>query len=549
MAGEDFHWTFGDKAHIRFPSGGDPVVDAPHSFLSGEGSATISDSGGNLLFHTDGTNLYGPPPVNAVINPVGQPLGGNSSSCHSAIIVPPAPGGSLYHVFAVGDWDPPQAHIGPVRYTPVSLSPTLALAAPTTSLTFGPLRAAEKLAAVSHQNCRGYWVVSLHIDATTPATGELFAMLVDSDAGPTSGNTVHQAYPYPPPEHGYCTKFSPDGSLLAMSSLTRIDILNFDRATGAFTKHSQVVGGDPLDALYGVEFSPNGKYLYFTAHKSGRVWRHIIPASGSGSVALGTVAPIQPWTLPPSWGGAATVGALQLGPNGKIYGAKYGDYTLFEIGDPDNASLGSIDIKTNATQADGQDLLLSAGAGYLGLPTFTRPAGDCDDRCRAIAEQVEEQIARRRLVNSMPPCRGEPEEPRCEPLEMPAVVPQTFIRWGDSACDCIESDDTEVMQLTVCNPYSNVTLSNLVVHELAVVDANGSPVPLLPDGTPSIELVPAGPHCFDDIAPCACVTREFMVRLRGALSGPYRILVRGICFDACFHGDEEACFSFEVCKD
>ena len=61
--------------------------------------------------------------------------------------------------------------------------------------------------------------------------------------------------------------------------------------------------------------------------------------------------------------------------------------------------------------------------------------------------------------------------------------------------------------------------------------------------------MPIGPYCFDDIPPCACVNREFVLRLRGAPGGPYRILIRGICFDARIHADAEACFAFDVCKD
>lgn len=61
-----------------------------------------------------------------------------------------------------------------------------------------------------------------------------------------------------------------------------------------------------------------------------------------------------------------------------------------------------------------------------------------------------------------------------------------------------------------------------------------TPLPMLPNGDPSIELVPVGPYCFDDIAPCTCVTRELVLRRRGAPGGPCRIRVRGICFDVCF---------------
>jgi hypothetical protein len=176
---------------------------------------------------------------------------------------------------------------------------------------------------------------------------------------------------------------------------------------------------------------------------------------------------------------------------------------------------------------------------------------EAEKNCRKLAALVNEQLASTPKFNPLRPCddRQPFEKPECHPLDMPPIAPWTSIRWGDSKCDCIEGDDTEIMHLTVCNPYKNLTLSNLVVTQLIVVDANGNPVPNLPDGSPSIQLVPVGPYCFDDIAPCTCVTREFVLRLRGAPPGTYHILLKGICFDACFHGDEEDCFIFNVCKD
>ncbi|MEI9853027.1 MAG: hypothetical protein WDN24_21700 [Sphingomonas sp.] len=53
---------------------------------------------------------------------------------------------------------------------------------------------------------------------------------------------------------------------------------------------------------------------------------------------------------------------------------------------------------------------------------------------------------------------------------------------------------------------------------------DGGEVPGLPDGTPSVQVVPLGPVCFGDIPPCrdetpGCVSREFVVRTRGARGG------------------------------
>ncbi|MEA3011595.1 MAG: hypothetical protein QOD42_140 [Sphingomonadales bacterium] len=540
----NWHWTFGAYCHISFQNGGDPVDMSPQAFVTDDGCATISDTSGNLLFYTDGRNLYNAAHVQ--INGSTSPLGGGPHSCHSAIIVPPAGGGARYHILAVGEWP---ANVGPLTYTAVSVSGSGAVSIPSgpAPLGFGPSQAAEKLAAVSHADCDKYWVISLNIDGTQPAVGTLHSMLIASDAGPTPVSS--QPYPFTStvaPKS--CVKFSQDGTLLAITSLDTIDIVKFDRATGLIAAHSQITGLTGTKRPYGVEFSPNGLYLYFTS-LPGSIRRHTMGASGSSTPVTSTVQ-IAMVSFPAQ---GASIGALELAPNGKIYGASV-LHTPFEIGDPDNATAtaAAVLFKPMATKAGGGNLVFPPNTfSMLGLPTFTRIPPDCDDQCSTLAAEINATLEdRAELHNSMATCKGEPPPPRqCQPLPIPEIRPQTYITWGNSKCDCIEGDDTEIMYLTVCNPYSNLTLSNLTVYELAVVDANGNPVPNLPDGTPSIQLVPIGPYCFDDIAPCTCVSREFVLRLRGAPGGKYEIRVEGICFDACFHGDTDACFGFEVCQD
>lgn len=535
MAGHDYHWIFGAGCHISFPAGGNPVSLPNRTFATNEGSAVASDASGGLRFYTEGKRLYDP--TGTIINPSPQPeLGGTHSSTHSALVVPPAGGGSLHHIFAVGDWDGSnQPNVGPVTHCTVAAGGSVSIVSPPTDLMFGPLRSTEKLAGVPHEDCERYWLVAFDAPTAAGAQAFLHAILVSSDAPPTA--SVKSPYAA---SGGFCTKFSPDGRLLAVANVTTIDILNFDRATGLATLHSQITGFDGNLRAYGVEFSPSGRYLYFTGLFSGSVRRHPIGVQGSSS-AYGTTVQVGSW--PTVGRDNYRLGALQLGPNGRIYGVKVQQASLLEIGDPDNVSPANVAFNASAVALNAR--------GDLGLPTFLRIADDCrSDRCARLAAEVDAQLAQDIKLNQLRPCRGEqPAQPTCAPAPIPDFAPQVFIRWGDSRCDCIEGDDTEIMHLTVCNPYSNLSLSNVTVQQLIVVDSNGNQVPTLPNGDPAIELVPQGPYCFDDIAPCTCVTREFVLRLRGAPGGRYRILVRGICFDICVHRDTDACFRFDVCPD
>jgi hypothetical protein len=173
---------------------------------------------------------------------------------------------------------------------------------------------------------------------------------------------------------------------------------------------------------------------------------------------------------------------------------------------------------------------------------------DVAERCRRMALQVQQETLKP-VYNVMKPCKGELVIPPCKDVQLPDIRPRFYVFWGDSKCDCIESDDTETMFLVVYNPHRNMRLCNVEVNRLRVVNASGANVAMLPDKTPSVQIVPRGPYCFGDLAPCSIAWRQFVIRLRGAPSGPYRILIEGICYQLCLHRMVEECVTFDVCKD
>lgn len=138
----------------------------------------------------------------------------------------------------------------------------------------------------------------------------------------------------------------------------------------------------------------------------------------------------------------------------------------------------------------------------------------------------------------------------CKELAFPEIKPCITVKWGDSECDCLESSDWEVMTITVCNCYTNFSIDNFSIAMIQVLDGEGNEVPVLPDGTPSVKVHPVGVHCFGNIAPCECVTREFVVINEGARAGKYRLNMVGICFGVSVPVPSMSeCFEFEVCKD
>jgi hypothetical protein len=84
---------------------------------------------------------------------------------------------------------------------------------------------------------------------------------------------------------------------------------------------------------------------------------------------------------------------------------------------------------------------------------------------------------------------------------------------------------------------------------------NGHPVPVLPDGTPSVQVVPSGPICFGDIGPCnpatagTCVARELVLYTRGAIGKDYKLSFEGVCYSVTNSFQTEQCFVVPLCRD
>ena len=547
----EYNWVLGHYDQITFPNGGDPVPAPNCRMTSVFGASAISDAQENLVMYSDGNHVWdGSLSANSRI---ATGIGGDTESKQSCIIVPPAgPNGTDYHVFAHRcDWSelvgtvfgegPEFAHPlfhSTYRLMSGVLTQIIAPTPLTNQITAG-FNTTGKLTAVAHQDCDKYWVI---VQSNT--SNDHYALLVANDSTPTTVVTSPSNLAQNQNWEFGALKGSPDGSLLAYtdagSNFTAV--LAFDNATGMITDKHLVTG---TVAPFGLEFSPDSRTLYMTEMSNSDIRAHTIstgPQNVSACPAILT---------------GYDITAMQLGPNGKIYCHDNTIDQLIEIGQP-NSPLNPA-VVMPARYADGSDIQLSTQPTQIphwgALPQFTRLHDGCrtnSDTCETLANNVDDQIsdATKSHENLMKSCDGSDiwDQP-CKPLEIPEVQPEVSISWGASICDGIESDDFEVMSMTICNPFSNIIFQDLTVHKMAVLDASGDPVPLLADGTPSITAVPIGPHYFGDIGPCSCVSRQFTIHSRGAKAGEYKVELDGICFNVCLHQDTKACFIFEVCKD
>lgn len=235
-----------------------------------------------------------------------------------------------------------------------------------------------------------------------------------------------------------------------------------------------------------------------------------------------------------------------------------------------NMALGGFDFVATGAFAIGSTSLGHIKVGSA--PDGTTPGRNNDYQiacktCTEIKQEQEVYLSKQcaHKLNLLPrtscdcPDRGALDDGECKcdcvAVRLPNLKPCISVAWGDSKCDCIETDDVEVLCVTVCNCYSNVTFNDLTIGQIRITDTAGNPVPVLPDGTPSVRIIPSGPICFGNIGPCRghnqpnCVRRELMLYTRGAIGKDYRLSFEGVCFSVSHQFQTKQCFIVKLCQD
>lgn len=383
------NWLFGDKAGLDFSSG-TPAALAGSQMTTNEGSAVMSDQNGHLLFYTNGVTVWN---KNHQPMPNGTGLLGHSSATQSAIIVPwPGKACQKYFVFTVGAVDN-NVNVN-LSYSLVDM--TLAgglgdVVAATKNIVLKN-RVSEKLTAVRDAQGTGFWVIAHGFDlyaqpSTIAVSGEFYAFHVDS-SGINTSPTVSTAgtphtwnYSWGVPSQGQM-KVSPDGKLIACAVRSKfVEILNFDNATGQVSGPAKTfsTSSPPFQTIYvyGLEFSPNSKLLYVTT----------TGGSPNQLLQLDFTATTPAWTQLFSSTGTGNyydTGELQLGPDKKIYVARYNKNYLSVIDSPNISGPGSNFINAGPTLPPltfsrlGLPTIISGDFSCTGIVSTPQSEGCCD---------------------------------------------------------------------------------------------------------------------------------------------------------------------------
>ncbi|MCX6269652.1 MAG: gliding motility-associated C-terminal domain-containing protein [Bacteroidetes bacterium] len=356
------NWYFGNNAGITFNSGTPIPLNNGASF-QGEGCASISDSSGNLLFYTNGWEIF-----NRLHQHMPNAFGltGSTTTTQSALIIPKPLCNRYYYVFTLS----PQAGSPGLRYSIVDMQACGGLGdvVEKNILLLSP--STEKITAIRHANGVDIWIIAhgwnnnwFYAYRLSPSGLDMTPVI----------STIGTVYGDPPGSLNGCSagylKPSPKGNLIvsAVSTLNIYELFKFDKLSGNISSPIIVHLNDSATiefGPYGAEFSPDGKFIFLKNVLGECIYQYAIDVYDSlyiinSSTCIGSV---NPSGLPPYH-----TGALQQGPDGKIYIALYHVPFLGVINSPNN-------VGTNCGLQDcGIDL--NGNLCLYGLPNnpFTAP--------------------------------------------------------------------------------------------------------------------------------------------------------------------------------
>lgn len=301
-------WYFGAHAGLDF-NGSTPVALTNGQINTVEGTASIADSNGDLLFYTDGVTIWN---KNHQVMENGNDLMGHQSSTQSAIIIPKPGDQQHFYIFTV----PAEGTAG-FRYSTVDMDSNGGLGAVINKNILLQAPAAEGVNATWHNNGEDIWVVAHAYNLN------LFYAYLITAGGVSTNPVISSSVIIPDPVGMGSIKISPDGSKLAF---TRVNLPNgtqvfdFSNTTGIISNPVQLVATGGYD--YGVEFSASGNVLYTTTGPNLYQYDLLSNDIGASGIVINT-------------GSNIGFGSIQRGPDNKVYAARLNQNYLSIINNPD----------------------------------------------------------------------------------------------------------------------------------------------------------------------------------------------------------------------
>ncbi|BAV94321.1 T9SS type B sorting domain-containing protein [Ichthyobacterium seriolicida] len=342
--GRAYNWHFGQKADITFGDAYEtPSIETKgnSNLISPEACASISSVLGELLFYTDGNKVWKADNTEMA----GSLLSGANNNTQTIIVPIPKAAGSTddkYYVFYIDS-------NSKCKYAIVDMTTGGGnIESKDTDLFTGDYNGVSlthKMAVIEHYDQSSFWLVLHERNSRRFFSYKISSTGIDPEPVVTSIGKKHIN-----PE-GYM-KASRDGKLLGLvvpnvlgrdgkvivesdytiSAKNRgfIEVFGFNNRIGKLTSRSSLnkfssheYNGEVKEnenyGYYGLEFSPNSKFLYVTERYSGNLFQVDLDKVNN-IISIPSASVDNP-------GDSSYANALQLGPDNKIYAAMFNPTT------------------------------------------------------------------------------------------------------------------------------------------------------------------------------------------------------------------------------
>jgi gliding motility-associated-like protein len=323
-----------------------------------EGSATISNASGQLLFYSNGVKVWN---RNHQVLPNGGNLKGDMSTTQGAIFIPKPGSNTIYYLFALVGGYPNGLTYSEIDITlngglgDVTSNKNIQLYTPT----------CEKICAIKNTSNNSYWVITHGFENNSFLTFSVDSTGVNvNPVISNEGSVVMTRNKNNKVESIGHMKISPDGSkLVSVNTFKNVQLFDFNILTGRITNPITLNTTNNW-SCYGAEFSPSGNILYLTASS-------LLDFNGNTLLQYNLQAPniADSETIIHSDLFVSYL-ALQLAPNCKIYCSVRDKRNLHCIDKPDILGVGC-DFQSSNPQLRGRN--------NAGLTQFIQNS-NCKDR-------------------------------------------------------------------------------------------------------------------------------------------------------------------------
>lgn len=322
-------WYFSENNGLDFNTN-PPTLLSDGQLKALEGTAVRCDANGQLQIYTNGEVIWN---KNHEVLKGGDQLAGHLSSTQSSIIVPSPGQEDLLYVFYLNESF--EDGEGEFYYATVDMTLDGGLGEVVSIDNLLHTNCSEKLIAIPNCNEKDYWIIAHELDSNKFIIWNLTKEGIGAAREiPIGLDMVHQV--------GYM-KSSLGGRKIAVGHYVKnaVELFDFNTQTGMLSNPIPLID-ERLESPYGVAFSPNSKRLYVTNILDSLLIQINIDLPTPAEIQASITKIVQTNKIH---------GAIQNGPDGKLYIAVYQTEGLSRIHQPNELGTAcdfrEVDLKIN----------------------------------------------------------------------------------------------------------------------------------------------------------------------------------------------------------